>query len=197
MTDKAKKLLFLKEQREHFPEVFEYSYKKCKPNYSIPNIVYQLNIIPDNDGILRVKSKLKGSYVGENYPILLPSKGYLTKLIVMEIHFNCKHIGLYHLLSETRKQFWIPKIFSVCKKLLKQCIICKRYNNKNVSLNQNSYREIRISPNEIPFSNIYIDFCGPFFVKIGNCKEKLYLLVVTCMFTRAIDLKICHNLTIE
>ena len=151
LTDKAKKILILKEQRKHFLEVFVYFNKKCKPNYSIPNIVNQLNIISDNNGILRVKCKLKSDYVRENYQ----SKGYLTKLIVIKIHYNSKHIGLYHLLSEIRKQFWIPKIFSFCKRLLKQCIICKRYNNKTVSLNQNSYREIRIKPNEIPFINIY------------------------------------------
>ena len=44
-TDKAKKLLFLEEQKKHFPEIFEYFYKKCKPKYSIPNIVNQLNCV--------------------------------------------------------------------------------------------------------------------------------------------------------
>ena len=95
----------------------------------LPNIVQQLNVYLDRDGILRVKCKLdrvrNGS--GSQFPILLPKHSKLTKMIIFDMHERFCHAGVYSLLSELRKQFWVPHYFSVVKKTLKECITCKRF----------------------------------------------------------------------
>ena len=184
------------EQMKEFPEIFEYFSRDIKKLKDIPNLVKQLNIYADKFGILRVRSKsdkLKNQklYNRFNFPILLPKCSELTKLIVSDAHSKLSHAGLYSVLSELRKQFWIPSIFSVVKKTIKGCVICKRFNNRTISLNQSPYREMRLSPENVPFKNLYLDYLGPFMVKQNNKNVKVWVLIFTCMWSRAVNLKLC------
>ena len=52
-----------------------------------------------------------------------------------------------------------------------------------------------MNPPEIPFRYCFIDHMGPFEVKINNNKTKIWVLVISCMWSRAINLKICTDLT--
>ncbi|XP_068224857.1 uncharacterized protein [Palaemon carinicauda] len=194
----ALRKLILEDQQKHFMEIFSYFRLSSKPLKDIPPLVSQLNVFIDSDGILRVKSKFKKWY-GHNkqFPILLYPKSYLTKLIIMDTHAKFLHGGCYSVLSELRKCFFIPKHFSVIKNAIKQCVSCHRFNTRSVRLNQNTYREFRSSPPAVPFSNIFVDFIGPFNVKQGAEKMKVWILCFTCTWSRAINLKICRDLSVN
>ncbi|XP_068203538.1 uncharacterized protein [Palaemon carinicauda] len=86
---------------------------------------------------------------------------------------------------------------STIKRILKECVVCRRYNQRPVKLNQSAYREFRLSPSDKPFGNVYVDYCGPFYVRQGKDKVKVWILVISCMFTRAVNLKICMGMTVE
>ena len=83
------------------------------------------------------------------------------------------------------------------KKVLKECVVCRRLNGRTVNLNQSPYREERVKPPEIAFRNIYVDHLGPFYTKIGNAKTKCWLLCITCTWSRAVNLKVCVDLTVS
>ena len=91
-------------------------------------------------------------------------------LIIKQIHWDLCHSGLYNTVSEVRKNYYIPSCFSFVKKVLKTCVICRRFNSRTIKLNQSFYRELRLAPKEIPYRNCYIDFQGPFYVKNNNVK---------------------------
>ena len=192
------KMIIAAEQRAKFPEVFEYFNSNSKKIKDIPNIVNQLNVYPGADGLLRVKSKFN-RWKDESRcyaPILLPKNSHLTFLIIRDLHEEKLHIGCYQLLAELRKRFWIPHFFSVVKRTLKKCIYCRRYKQRTVKLNQSPYKELRINPSTIPYRNIYLDHLGPYYIKWNNQTVKIWLLCITCMYTGAINLKICMNLTV-
>ena len=128
------------EQNIRFPEVMVYMLSKNKHVNKIPNLVTQLNLYLDDNGVLRVKAKFDK---GTLNPILLPKFGELTKLIIKEAHERLGHSGIYAVLKELRSQFWIIHFFSVVKKALRECIICRRMNAQPVRINQNSYRNFR------------------------------------------------------
>lgn len=190
--------LLLNDQRLNFPEIVQYFSKSDPKKKDIPNLVTQLNIFPDKAGILRVKSKFEGK---ENqiskFPILLPKNSALSTLIIKNIHARMSHAGCYSVLSELRKEFYIPHSFSVVRKELHKCVVCKRFNNKTVKLNQSSYRDFRLDPPQIPFRSIFIDHLGPYWVNINEKKCKVWILLVTCLFTRGINLKICWDLSVK
>ena len=93
----------------------------------------------------------------QNFPILLSSTSDLTRIIVLDCHLQLAHSGIYSVLSELRKQFYIPKHFSTVKKYLRKCVHCRRFNARTIKLNQSQYRDFRANPPQIPFSNIFID----------------------------------------
>ncbi|XP_068234314.1 uncharacterized protein [Palaemon carinicauda] len=158
-----------------------------------------LNLYPDTHNLIRVICKFneKCSVTNQTYPILLSRESTLTKLIILDEHLLLKHAGCYALLTELRRKFWIPKFFSTVKRILKECVVCRRYNQRPVKLNQSAYREFRLSPSDKPFGNVYLDYCGPFYVRQGRDKVKVWILVISCMFTRAVNLKICMDMTVE
>ena len=184
------------EQRIHFGEVFTYfsEHQKCKKD--IPNLVSQLNLFIDNSGLIRVGSKMmrhRNSY----FPILLPKTSMLTELLLSDMHQERAHLGIYSLLAELRKQYWLPCCFSVAKRIIRKCVHCKRYNSRPVKLNQGMYRDFRLSPSQKPFSHSFIDYAGPYNVILGKEKRKVYILVITCLFTRAVNLKVSMDLSTE
>ena len=197
-SQKATRLLIHGDQKIHFSEIFHYFSKDDPRIKAIPNLVNQLKVFPDTSGILRVKSKFEGKEKQiDKFPILLAKNSSLTKLIITDIHNRMSHAGVYSVLAEIRKEFYIPHIFSVVKKELRNCVNCKRFNNKTVKLNQSSYRDFRIDPPQIPFRSIFIDHLGPYWVKINDKKQKVWILLITCLFTRGINLKICWDLSVK
>ena len=94
-----------------------------------------------------------------------------------------------------RKQFWVPKLFSLVKRQVKHCLGCKRFRARPFKINQSCYREERLDASNVPFKNVYLDHMGPFYVKKENQKVKVWVLVITCMWSRAINMKGCDNLT--
>ena len=189
-------MVILNDQLRYFPEVFEFFARKSNKIKDIPNIVSQLNLYIDTNGLIRVKSKcdkLKDikKFGRFSFPLLIHKDSPLSKLIIYNLHEKLFHAGYFATIAEIKKRFWIPKIFSLVKKCLSSCVTCKRFNERTVKINQSPYRDFRIEPSTVPFQNIYIDHIGPFYVNPG--KTKVWLLCVTCLFTRAVNLIICNN----
>lgn len=184
------------EQSKQYPDICNYFASKETSNKSIPNLVTQLNLFLDENGIIRVRSKFKSWRFNHSrlFPALLGKNSQLTQCIIKSIHIKHSHAGIYTVLSHLRKKFFIPSHFSVVKRALRQCCLCKRFNERTVKLNQSCYRRAREDPPQIPFRYVFIDHFGPYKIK-GN--KKAWILCITCMWCRAINLKICSDLTIR
>ena len=185
------------DQKLFYPEVFSYFQDKQVRLKDLPNIVSQLNVYLDKHNIIRVKSKFKKWVGHDEFPILLSRDSALTRLIVLDAHLKLSHSGCYAVLSKIRHTFYIPKHFSTIKKILKTCVHCRRFNNRTFQLNQNVYREFRSDPPSIPFSNVFIDYLGPFTVKRGSDSQKVWLLIFACTWSRGIDLRVCRDLSVK
>ena len=93
---KTSTLAIIKEdQRLHFNDILAYF---DNPNANVePQLVRQLNLSMDTDGIVRVKSKfgkLKANNSLRN-PILLHKESALTKLLITDYHVQFMHAGIY------------------------------------------------------------------------------------------------------
>lgn len=187
------------EQAHVFPTELDYLKNNKRSPQKMPNLVGQLNLFLDPHGIMRVRSKFRtwtANTKGE-FPILLPKFSSLTKLIVNDVHHRMNHAGLYSVLSELRKKFFIPHIYTTVKKILRSCTSCRRFNERTLKLNQSYYREFRTNPPKIPFQFVFIDHFGPYRLKMANKQSKVYVLCITCLFCRAINLKVCFDLSVK
>lgn len=176
------------DQKRCFPDIYEFFQKRSVPVKNTPNLILQMNLYIDDNDMIRVKGKLKS-----NHPILLSDKSYLSNLIIMDIHKKCMHAGVFTTLREIRKKFWLLKGFVTVKKKLKECITCKKLNERPIHLNQSDYREFRFDPPAIPFSSVFIDYIGPVNVRVNQKIQKMWILIVTCLWSRAISLELLFS----
>ncbi|XP_018025685.1 uncharacterized protein LOC108681191 [Hyalella azteca] len=107
------------------------------------------------------------------------------------------HAGIYSTLTELRRQYFIPSVFSVAKKILRKCVTCRRSNERSIKLNQSSYRDFRVDPPAVPFRHCFIDHIGPFYVRSAGTKVKVWILCITCLWSRAINLKLSLDLSVK
>jgi hypothetical protein len=182
--------IILIEQKKCFPEIFEYFENKTLSS-DIPSLITRYNLfVSSSDFLIRIKSKFKYQNEGD-FPILLPKENVLTNLIVDSTHRNLCHAGVYSVLKSLRAKFWILHYYSVVRKVIRQCTKCRRYNNKPLTLNQSAYRDFRVAPPNKPFSSVFLDYMGPWYVNIGLNRTKVWVLIITCLFTRAVNLRVC------
>ncbi|XP_018377310.1 PREDICTED: uncharacterized protein LOC108770304 [Trachymyrmex cornetzi] len=68
-----------------------------------------LNPFIDENGLIRVGGRLKGSKLTytQKHSILIPSRHYMTDLIIREIHEKYYHTGIQTTLYTIRRKFWL------------------------------------------------------------------------------------------
>ena len=100
---------------------------------SPPDLVRHLNLFLDDFGLIRSKGRLSRSnhYDFEVLnPILLGKRHHLTLLIIRQSHYECKHLGIQTTLTRLRlRGFWITSARSTIKRVLSECIVCKKFNS--------------------------------------------------------------------
>ena len=181
LHDRAYLEVLLREQQLTFPAILTYFQSKLTVR-DMPELVQRLNIFKDSDGLLKVKAKFtRWKDRPTIYPILLSETSALSKKILISLHRKLNHAGCYTVLNEFRKQFWIPKVFSFIKGVIKECVSCGRFSIRPIFLNQSMYRDFRVAPPAIPFRYLFLDYIGPFFAKTNNAKAKVYILCLTCL----------------
>ena len=166
-----------------------------------PPLIQQLNLFLDEEGILRSRGRVEKS-ISLDYdainPILCHKDSHLTKLIIRDTHEKCKHMGANATLNALRLSgFWILKARQAVFSELKTCFICKVINAKAFKYPSPTALPADRVNLVHPFHTIGIDFTGHFFTLDNKDVEtKQYILIFTCMNTRAIHLEVLPNMTV-
>ncbi|CAJ0590328.1 unnamed protein product [Cylicocyclus nassatus] len=156
-----------------------------------------LHLYLDNN-IYRCSSRLANSHLGEEAtnPILILPYHQIAKALIVHYHKKIGHQGVNSTLAAIHRKYWIPQGRQVVKKVLRNCITCKKMHGLPYR-----YPEPPVLPSERvrqshPFENVGIDYAGPFTVKIlNNVHEKRWICLLTCMTTRAIHLETVDGLS--
>ncbi|XP_018332480.1 uncharacterized protein LOC108741982 [Agrilus planipennis] len=161
-----------------------------------------LNPFLDSEGIIRVGGRLQNApYIyDKKHPILLPKSNYVTRLIIRYYHNITYHGGIQATLYALRQHFWIIDGRSQVRYVLRLCVNCTRFNPPKVDYIIGNLPEVRTQQVR-PFTNVGVDYCGPFFIKEkknrNRNKIKVYVAVFICLSIKAIHLEIVSDLTTE
>lgn len=150
----------------------------------------------DHKGILRLKGRLEESEftMDEKQPILLPHNSEFTKLLVRREHANVMHCGVSTTLVQIRKKYWIPKGRQFVKRVINDCLVCRRFSARPAAQMTGQLPKDRIVEGP-PFSVTGVDFTGPVFVKLGKEIQKSYITLFTCAITRAVHLELVSDMS--
>ncbi|KAJ8041442.1 hypothetical protein HOLleu_12255 [Holothuria leucospilota] len=150
----------------------------------------------DQDGLLRVGGRLIECKSIETRPYILSHLHPVSKAIVNEVH--CKaHVGVEWTHSLVRQRYWILKARPLIKRLIHNCVTCRKLHGKPCTQFMGNLPLERIEPNKPPFAYVGIDVFGPFYVKLNRSEVKRYGCMFTCLVTRALHIEKLNSLDTE
>ncbi|GFV31472.1 uncharacterized protein TNCV_3462781 [Trichonephila clavipes] len=93
------------------------------------SLVSQMQTLVDSDGIIRIKSKIimRKDVESIRYPIVLPSRHPIVTKLIIQKHIELLHAGVQTVMSALRENYWILKSRKTVRRVLSECIICKRF----------------------------------------------------------------------
>ena len=148
-----------------------------------------------------MKGRLENSHLPFNakYPVLLNRNSYFTKLVILNAHIEVKHMRLKATLNQVRSQYWISKGKQTVRSTIKSCVLCKYVNAKPIFGPPPPDLPIFRVSYEFAFTNVEIDYAGPFCVKeiyLPSPKMfKAYILLFTCAATRSVHKELCPSMS--
>jgi len=195
--EQAENRIFIAAQSEGFSDDYKTLLKGIK--VSVKSKLAALNPKLDSEGVMRSDSRLKFTSVlsyDANFPILLPRKHWITRLVVKQCHENVCHSGVNSTLTELSKRFWVVSAREEIRELQNMCTKCKLINARVAKQIMGTLPKQRSDNTVKAFVNTAVDYAGPFITKQGRGKTRLkrYLCVFTCMTTRAVHLEVAYGL---
>ena len=154
----------------------------------------------EKDGIIRVGGRLTQSPLSydENHPMLLPADHVISKLVVKDSHNRVSHAGRERTLCEVRRRFWIVGGRNLVKKIVKDCVTCRKLRQYPYTTLMADLPPDRLKLFSPPSTATGVDLFGPFHLKYGRNKIiKSWGAVFTCATVRAIHLEIVQDLSTE
>ena len=153
----------------------------------------QFNLFQDR-GVWRCGGRLANADIPfqEKHPVLLPRNHHLASLIVREAHERVFHNGVKDTLTEVRSRFWILKGRALIRKMVHQCINCKKSEGKSyLGPSPPPLPEFRVKQDP-PFTYTRVDFAGPLYVHTSSAtvSGKVWICLYTCCVVRAVHLDI-------
>ena len=159
-----------------------------------------LNPILDEDGLLRSDGRLRyADYLpfDARYPIILPRKNRVTRLIVKSYHERGSHaVGTNHTLSLLSARFWVMQGREEIRDWERECCECRKRKAKAAKQIMAPLPKIRLKLPLRAFARTAVDFAGPFVTIQGRGKKraKRYICLFTCLTSRAVHLEMAYGL---
>lgn len=190
----AEKAVIFFSQRQRFKEEFAVL-EAGKTHVKRSSHLYKLDPVLD-EGLLRVGGRLNRLAMPEEvkHPIILSIDLHISTLLLRHIHKQLGHGGRNHMLSRLRKKYWIIKANSAARKIISDCVVCKRQRGKVGEQKMADLPLERIQPDKPPFTDVGVDYFGPIEIKRGRSLVKRYGVIFTCMASRAVHLEVAHTL---
>ncbi|KAE9418538.1 hypothetical protein Angca_007516, partial [Angiostrongylus cantonensis] len=122
-----------------------------------------------------------------------------NKITFAEIIVHDSHLPFHCSASQTmarvRQRFWIDKLRSLTRKIIRRCVPCQRMNSLPYKYPTMEDLPARRVVRSHPFEHVGIDFFGPLSVKHDDDIRKIYGIIITCATTRLLHLELVHNMS--
>ena len=154
--------------------------------------IYLLELFLDEERILRVEGRLRNAPLSEKagHPVIVPKNHHVSKLVVRRAHeFQSGHSGKEDVLALIRQKIWIVCARPLIKRVLKECIVCRKLGGNPRVQRTADLPFDRVTPGKPPFSFVCVDCFGPFVVKRGRIQIKRYGCLFTCLTMRAVHIE--------
>ncbi|CAC5373897.1 unnamed protein product [Mytilus coruscus] len=183
-------------------EAFSDEYNALIKSKDLPKTSKLLGLQPriDENGLIRCDGRLEYAdflSFDARYPIILPRKNWVTKLIVKRYHDLGKDVsGTNQTFSALSSRFWIISGREEIREYEHECYTCRKRKAKVAEQVMAPLPEIRFKTPLHAFARTAVDFGGPFITVQGRGKrrQKRNLCLFTCLASRAVHLEVAFGL---
>ena len=98
-------------------------------------------------------------------------------------------------MTEVRKNYWIPCLRSLIKRVIKRCYGCKRFQITAFAQPPTGNLPKDRTEGSSPFQVVGIDYAGPIHYRAKKDQKKSYILLYACSLTRGLYLELLPDLT--
>ena len=141
--------------------------------------------------------------IASKSPVLLPSKNDFLNLMIKDVRHTIKHSRVRGMLITLRESYWILRGCEATKKIIKQCIICRKFDGVpfNPQLTPD-LPDMHVADAPL-FTFTVLDFAGPLYITSSKerqsteSSQKAYICLYTCASTGAVNLKLLHDLSVK
>lgn len=158
----------------------------------------------DARGLICVGERLRHAKISQEakHPIILPSKHYITGLILKDKHVNLHHCGPEQLLASIRQKYWILSDRREARKITRSGINCFRLQPKDTQVKMGDLPEVRVKGYVRLFAISGVDYAGPIKVRESRRRgrihtSKVYIALFVCFNTKAVHIELVTDLTTE
>ncbi|XP_062713921.1 uncharacterized protein LOC134290744 [Aedes albopictus] len=162
--------------------------------------IYRLCPFLDEDDVLRVRGRTRACQFANQdavNPIILPRDHHITRLLVFYYHSKHHHQNHNTTINELRQRYSIPHLKATYNSIRRSCQQCKNDKALPQSPSMGDLPLPRLAAYSRPFTYMGVDYFGPYVIALGRRLEKRWVLLATCLTTRAIHLQIVHTLTTD
>lgn len=134
-------------------------------------------------GLLRVGGRLKFANLpyDSRHPVILPKTAHITRVLVEYYHKMYLHAGTRTLKALLFQSFWIISSHNVIRACISRCLVCHKFTASTIQPQMGNLPTFRLTPGR-PFSNVGIDFAGPFTIKESTRRNARTYKSYFCIF---------------
>ena len=153
-----------------------------------------LNLQKNSEGVYECRGGIQGSY-----PVYLPPNTVLSEKLTEDAHVLTLHGGVGLTMTYIRRDYWIPRLRRLTKKVIRGCFGCKRFQATAFQNPPPGNLPVERTTGSVPFQVVGVDYAGPISYKASSKREtgKAYILLFACSLTRAIHLELLSDQTTE
>ena len=191
----AEKKLQLLTQEESFPIELMQLHSSKKISKRSPIAAYSPFVGPG--GLLCSSGRIKRFTELEfnlKHPIILDGRHPLVYVFLRHMHLKNHHEGNDYLRALVQQQYAVLKLRSILRSIRFNCVLCRKRSTKPVQPIMADLPSERLAFQCPPFTNVGLDYFGPFHVTIRRSSEKRWGFLLTCLTTRAIHVEIAHSM---
>ena len=130
--------------------------------------ILQFSPFIDQQGLIRAQGRIGKSPLSfeTKHPILSHWKHHVIEIFLQKEHKNSHHEGTEHVRNIVQQKFWILGIRNGLRSIKNKCIRCQKGRAQTKAPVMAGLPEERLVASTV-FSNMGVDYFGPFTVKIG------------------------------
>ncbi|XP_065078978.1 uncharacterized protein LOC135701958 [Ochlerotatus camptorhynchus] len=185
-------MIAAEEQHQRFPDQ--------APRLERTSPLCKLSPMLDETGMLRMDGRIGATHYATyaaRFPVILPKNHYVTDLILNWYHRQYGHGNSETVVNEVRQRFHVSSLRNAVRKVAKTCKWCVVRKATPQPPRMASLPECRLAAYIRPFTFVGMDYCGPFFIRIGRASAKRWVALFVCQTVRAIHLEVVNSLSTE